>query len=204
MKKPFIGRRGQKPGRFFLTALLLAIAIFVLVSFIEHWYAKPSATNGRQASTPATTAVPESNDSLVGFKLFMRRAGCTSGCPDYALMFQRDSLEYIGVHDVKKQGKVSEALSQGRMGQLLDLVEKASFFSLADSYELGSPGCKLAQADAPMLTVGVTLNGSTKVVQANMSCSNVPSGLVELAKGVDKTAGSARWTGIVSAPVPGS
>ncbi|MGH8270979.1 MAG: hypothetical protein ACRESG_01475, partial [Gammaproteobacteria bacterium] len=118
----------------------------------------------------------------------------------YALSAKQNSLEYVGVRGVKKRGDVKVPLTAERKRELLKLVRKASFFALADSYDLTDANCKRQRANAPGFTVGVKLNGETKIVRVNEACSNVPPRLIALARGIDRVSDSAQWTGVANAP----
>lgn len=195
-------RRRQRPGVFFLSALAIAIIVFVVVELIQ-WAVAPGAgrSAGQKAAASVTALMPQpSQDSLATFELFMRRGGCETGCPYYALSVKQNSLEYVGVRGVKKHGEVKEPLTAQRKRKLLELVRKASFFALADSYRPTDKGCGLKHVGAPTFTVGVTLNGQTKIVKANEGCSNVPPRLLALARGIDRVSGSGQWTGTADAP----
>lgn len=194
-------RRRTSSGRFFWTALIAAVVIFLMVKLTEGW--RPWATSPKPTPTPssATAAIAEAADSLKGLQVFLKRGGCNGGCPYYALMYKKGTLKYVGVHDVKKQGVVTEPFLRDEQRALLKQVQDAAFFNLGKSYDLKSPACKAKRIDAPTFTVGVTLNGQTKVVKVNEACTNVPSVLRRLARGIDETTHSAQWTGIVQAPV---
>lgn len=194
-------RRRQRPGLFFLSALVIAIVIFVVAELVQFWVHHGEKTARQETPASVTALMPQpSGDELAGFKLFMHRAGCKSGCPNYALSAKGDILEYVGVRGVKKRGDVKEPLATARKRELLQLVRKASFFALADSYDPANAACKLKQVDAPTFTIGITLNGETKVVRANEGCANVPPRLRALARGIDRVSNSARWTGVVNVP----
>lgn len=199
MKKGFRlqPRRRQSASRFFLTALIVAVVIFVIAEIVQmHPWTRYSH---RATPTSGTVAPSVPVDRLAGFQVFLRRGGCHGACPYYALKVGDGDLEYVGVRDVTKRGKITEPARQEEMRQLLKLVENASFFSLKDSYDLASPDCRAVRADAPTFTIGVTLNGKTKVVKANEGCTSVPKQLEALATGIDRVTRSARWTGIAPA-----
>lgn len=197
-------QRRKSSSRFFLTALVIAALIFAAVKLTEGWIQGRHRQASRAAPFSATSAIAESSDSLKGFQVFLKRGGCNGGCPYYALMYKDGTLKYVGVRGVKKQGTVTEPFSHREQQQLLAEVQQAAFFALADSYELPNPGCKATRTDAPVFTVGVTLNGQTKVVTANEACTNVPSRLRRLARNVDEVTHSEQWTGVVLAPVAGT
>ncbi len=199
--KQFFRHRGRRrsSGRFFLTALMVAVIIFLGVKLIEGW--RPwQVPPHSPAPSNATAAIAESADNLQGFEVFLRRGGCNGGCPYYALMYKKGTLEYVGVRGVKKQGKVTRAFPEFEQRKLLALVEQAAFFTLGKSYQLASAGCRSTRTDAPTFTVGVTLNGQTKIVKVNEACRNVPSKLRKLAQGIDRLTNSSHWTGVTSAP----
>ncbi len=197
-------RRRQRPGFFLLSALAIAIVIFVVVKLVQAWSLKGGEkTAGQKAPATITALLPQpSGDSLASFELVLKRGGCESGCPYYALSAKENTLEYLGVRGVKKQGEAKEPLTTQRKRELLKLVRKAAFFTLADSYDLTDAGCKLKRTNAPTFTIGVKLNGGTKIVRANEGCSNVPPRLLALARGIDHVSDSAQWTGVVNVPVP--
>lgn len=197
-------RRRRSSSRFFATAVALAVVIFIAVKLIQGFLHRPQPPATKPASAGATAAIAEASDSLQGFQVFLKRGGCNGGCPYYALMYKDGSLKYVGVRGVKKQGTVTEPLSRDEQRQLLSAVQKAAFFALGSSYGLTSPGCRAQRTDAPTFTVGVTLNGQTKIVTANEACRNVPAQLRQLARGIDQATHSAQWTGVLQAPVSAS
>lgn len=176
---------------------MIAVLIFVVAEIVQlhPW----SRHGGGLAPASSSAALPVTADDLAGFQVFLRRQGCNGGCPYYALKAGGRTLQYIGVRDVVKRGKFAAPLAKEQLRRLLELVEKASFFSLNESYDLGSGKCRAARADAPTFTVGVTLNGQTKVVTANEGCADVPKQLTELAAGIDRITESSRWTGVAAA-----
>jgi len=195
MKKPSrYRRRRSSPARFFLTALAIAVVIFFIVSWIQRWQGSHQQPRTSTASS-ATAAIAESQDNLQGFQIFLRRDGCNGGCPYYALMYKKGQLQYVGVRGVKKRGKLTVPVSRPEQKQLLKLVENAAFFNLGNSYQLSDAGCGSTRTDAPKFTVGVTLNGQTKIVKANEACANIPHALRKLAAGIDRVTHSVQWTG---------
>lgn len=195
-------RRRQSPTRFFLTALAIAIVIFAIAEIIQH---QPWKGTARQRTPVTATAVmPVPTNELAGFEVFLRRGGCGGDCPYYALDIGEGKLQYVGVRDVARQGTVTVPADEELSRQLLKQIEQASFFSLADSYDLTDPGCHASRTDAPNFTVGVTLNGDTKVVKASMGCTDVPERLTELAAAIDRLTNSVQWTGAGNAPAPGT
>ncbi|MGH8160542.1 MAG: DUF6438 domain-containing protein [Gammaproteobacteria bacterium] len=201
------GRRGRKGANFFFTALLVAIVIFVIVMVVKKYVTPAGAPETAHNRAPATvtSAMPNPARSLAGFSLVLIRCRHSEGCPYYDLHIQADKLAYSGVRGVAKQGNLQVPLSKARKRKLLDLVQKARFFSLGDSYELSNPHCRATRTDAPTLTVGVTLNGVTKIVRANQACVNVPARLIALADGIDRVTRSVQWTGVpASAGTSGS
>lgn len=201
-------RRSLSGWRLFVSALGLAVLIVVLVVLGTKFLAGPgadrTAADKTIASSSVTELMPTSAESLANFQLFMSRCKQAPDCPYYALNVKGNTLEYVGVRNVAKRGEKRQALSSDRKRKLLKLVKKSGFFALADHYDLSSPGCKAARMDAPTLTIGVTLNGETKVVKVNQACANVPKQLTDLAHGIDRISRSGRWTGAGTSATTGS
>lgn len=188
--------------RFFLTALAIAVVIFAVAEIIQHQPWKGGG--GQRVPVTATAVMPVPADELAGFQVFLRRGGCGGDCPYYALDVGGGKLQYVGVRGVARQGTISVPVDEGLLRRLLKRVEQASFFSLADSYDLADPDCRATRTDSPDFTVGVTLDGDTKIIKANIGCANVPKRLTELAAAIDRLTNSARWTGAGKAVTPGT
>jgi hypothetical protein len=186
-----------------MSALGIAVVVVIAVIVAEHFFPGPrvrgTTSNHRAAASSVTELMPTTAESLSGFALFMSRCKRTPDCPYYALSVKDKTLKYVGVRNVARQGTVQQPLTSQRKRQFLKLVQKARFFALNDSYDLSSPECKARDMDAPTFTIGVTLNGETKVIQVNKACANVPSRLTDLARGIDRVSHSARWTGTTGA-----
>ncbi len=193
-------RKSPSTGRFFVTAVLIAVAIFVVINIVE-MEIRPHAPANRQAATPsATAAIAAASDSLKGFQVVLWRKGCAEGCPDYALHYAAGKLHYTGIRGVAKRGNLSVDFDSYHQHRLLKLVEQAAFFSLGNDYSLENKACHPNRTDAPVYIVGVTLNRQTKKIMVNEGCTNVPPRLSKLARNIDTLARSKRWTGIINAP----
>jgi len=193
-------RRRGSTGRFLVSAVLIAIAIFVVVKLVQTGVRSHGETNRPQATPSNTTAaIAASSDSLQGFEVVLWRQGCAAGCPDYALHYADGKVQYTGIRNVSRKGNLSVDFDLYHQHQLLKLVEQAAFFGLGDDYTLKSKKCHPSQADAPVYVVGVTLNGQTRKIQVNQGCTNIPSQLSDLARGIDRLAQSKRWTGVINA-----
>lgn len=183
-------------GRFFLLALVIAVVIFAAIKLVPLTFHSHPKTTTSKSPVSTTAAIASASDSLKGFEVVLWRQGCPSGCPDYALHYAKGKLHYTGISGVKQKGNLSVEFDGYHQQQLLDLVEKAAFFSLKDDYTLKSKNCHPGKIGAPKYVLGVTLNGQTKKVSVNESCTNVPSSLTQLVDGIDKLTRSDRWTGI--------
>lgn len=186
-----------------MLALGTAVAIVALIYVVKGVFFNAGSASSEQAAGRAhssvTALMPTTTESLAGFELFLSRCKNTPQCPYYALSLKGDSLMYVGVRDVMRQGKLTETVAQERKRKLLTLVREAGFFALDNSYGLEDPGCNAKSMDAATFKVGVTLNGQTKIVNVNMGCTNVPPQLVSLAQGIDRVVQSAHWTGVIQA-----
>ncbi len=189
-------------SRFFLLALVIAVVIFVAIELIQFGLRSHPKTTPSKTPESATAAIASSSDSLKGFEVVFWRQGCATGCPDYALHYAKGKLQYTGIRNVKQKGNLTVGFDGYHQQKLLDMVEKAAFFSLKDDYTLKSKNCHPGKIGESKYVLGVTLNGQTKKISVNEGCTNVPSKLTQLADGIDKLTRSNRWTGVKSAPVP--
>lgn len=193
-------RRRPSNARFLISALLIAVVIFVVIKVVQNsTHSRPPAQH-QEATSSATAAISAASDSLKGFEVVLWRQGCSAGCPDYALHYADGKLQYTGIRDVSKKGNLSIDFDSYHQHQLLKLVERAAFFGLGGNYTLQSRKCHPSRSDAAVYVVGVKLNGETKKIKVNEGCTNVPSQLTRLARGIDKLTRSSRWTGIINAP----
>lgn len=197
---PHRPRRRGSTGRFFVTAVLIAVAIFVVVKLVQTEFQHRGGATKQAAPSNTTAAIAAASDSLQGFEVVLWRQGCAAGCPDYALHYADGKLQYTGIRNVSTKGNLSVDFDRYHQHQLLKLVEQAAFFGLGDDYTLKSKNCHPGQADAPVYVVGVTLNGETRKIRVNEGCTNIPAKLSELARGIDKLAKSEQWTGVINAP----
>jgi len=195
--RKWIPRSGS---RFFLLALLIAVAIIVAIELIQYGLHPHPKTVPSKSPESATAAIASSSDNLKGFEVVLWRQGCETGCPDYALHYAKGKLQYTGIRNVKKKGNLSVDFDGYHQQKLLDMVEKAAFFNLKDDYSLKSKNCHPGKIGESKYVLGVTLNGQTKKISVNEGCTNVPPKLSQLADGIDKLTRSSRWTGIGSAP----
>ena len=194
-------RLPRSGGRFFLLALVIAVAIFVAIKVIQFGLHPHPKTTPPKGPVSATAEVASASDSLKGFEVVLWRQGCAAGCPDYALHYAKGKLHYTGISDVTQKGNLSVDFDGYHQQRLLDLVEKAAFFSLKDDYSLKSKDCHPSRIGASKYVLGVTLNGQTKKISVNEGCTNVPPKLTQLAEGIDKLTRSKRWIGTSKAAV---
>lgn len=193
-------RLPRSGSRFFLLAVLLAVAIFVVIELIQYGLRPRPKTTPSRTPASTTAVIASASDSLKGFEVVLWRQGCAAGCPDYALHYAKGKLQYTGISGVTQRGNLSVDFDGYHQQKLLELVEKSAFFSLKDDYSLKSKDCHPEKVGASKYVLGVTLNGQTKKITVNVGCTNVPAKLTRLADGIDKLARSNRWTGIGKSP----
>lgn len=188
-------RRGLRlsGGRFFITAVLVAVVIFAVVEAIQYEFRSHPAAQSSKTPVNATAAIASASDSLQGFEVVLWHKGCSAGCPDYALHYKDGLLHYTGIREVAKKGNVSTSFDRYHQMKLLELVQKARFFDLGDDYTLKSSKCHPGKVGAAKYVLGVTLNGQTRKITVNEGCTNIPPKLTHLMQGFDKLADADRW-----------
>ena len=121
----------------------------------------------------------------------MARGPCYGSCPSYTLTIHGNGLvEYIGVRHVRVQGSQVSAVCQKRVVQLLQSLDRARFSSLEDR---AFAWC----FDSGSVSVSVSVDGKTKRIVSDDSCTGSKSGLqakfVKSAAEIDTIVGSDKW-----------
>jgi hypothetical protein len=158
---------------------------------------------GKSASQPGesdwTSSTAEPN-----LFLRMERSRCMGGCPVYNLeIFQSGhvSFEEFGfskedLGGTKSKGRIENNLSEQKINQLIEEIDKAEFFSLRDNYKdlLDAGNCA---TDHPTVTLSIKLRGKEKKIEHNLGCFGNADleKLTKLENKIDEIVGTKRWIG---------
>jgi hypothetical protein len=78
---------------------------------------------------------------------------------------------------------------------LVQSLDSAGFFAMADAYVHDAPTCGLYHTDAPTVSIAVRTPERVKNVRRDHGCAGAPAELTGLERLIDSVAGTARWTG---------
>ncbi|NJR65725.1 MAG: hypothetical protein HC772_10975 [Leptolyngbyaceae cyanobacterium CRU_2_3] len=141
------------------------------------------------AALPIAVAQTPTYSDLV---ISLERTACFGTCPIYQLTVYGDGrVTYEGRAFVSVQGRQTAQISPAQVQQLVQAVEAAQFFSLADQYTTDA-------TDLPGAWTSVTLNGQSKRIwhygaTGHSGLDNAPRSLTELEQAIDTIANSQQW-----------
>jgi hypothetical protein len=102
---------------------------------------------------------------------------------------------FEGRAHVDSAGRYFGRIPTERLAALVLAFEEAGYFSLAEQYTWGTPGCSPYAADAPTVVTSITIGRRAKRIEHDLGCADVPPQLTQLERRIDETAESWRWTG---------
>lgn len=116
-------------------------------------------------------------------KMLKRIGDCD--CPGYTVRVDESGwVSFEGYDYLANPGKHNSVLSSEKVRELVDAIEKASFFELNDQYGEYSDG-------TPRTTISITLNSKSKTV-TNYNGDNEHE-IYELEKTIDEMLGTRVW-----------
>jgi len=191
-----------------LLAFPLSGVAWLLFLRIPHLYTAETGRRGRASKWTLATAVvaiaaplfiwfPRNAKSIArandmeSLTIQMSRGPCRGRCPSYTItMHGNGKFEYVGERYVKVPGIQTGTLSREQVTDVLKSLERASFLTLEDR---AFSWC----FDAGSVAVSVSVEGITKRVVSDDSCTGSKSGMqaqfVKSAAEIDTIVGSDRW-----------
>ncbi len=167
------------------------------------------AVCGNSISQPENKVLITQTKKAV-LNLRMERTNCFGECPVYTLTIQPDGKFFFGNVKIREKDKlitkkkIEGKLSEEKVNQIVDEVNKADFFNLKESYADGF-NCPAFWKDNPDVTLLISLSGKEKTVSHNLGCKeNVdideegkifPQQLYELENKIDEIVETKRWIG---------
>ncbi len=128
--------------------------------------------------------------------IVLERGVCFGPCPAYRLTIKANgSVEFEGMHYVKKKGIVRATISQEGLKRLVAEFEKAKFFTLKDRYLSEEDGCASVVTDQPYVTTSITIAGKTKSIKHYTGCGGLPvlERLTALEDKIDEVVNASQW-----------
>ena len=128
-------------------------------------------------------------------RVTLERGPCFGTCPVYRVSLDgQGRVDFVGTRFVRREGADSSRVAPEQVGRLVDSLDAAGYYALADQYVSDSPACGRYATDAPTVTTSVQSNGRTKTVRHDHGCAGAPAALTGMEGLIDSVAGTARWT----------
>jgi hypothetical protein len=121
----------------------------------------------------------------------MSRTSCRGSCPVYTITIHGDRhVDYVGQRFVKVRGAQTTIISDDQVGRLLRGFDQVRFFALEDR---AFAWC----FDTPRVSVGISVDGRSKEVSSDASCTGANRGaqaqFVRVASEIDTIVSSDQW-----------
>jgi hypothetical protein len=146
---------------------------------------------GRRSSEVPTPEADSSTTTMVT----LERGPCFGTCPVYRVSLDGEGrVDFVGTRFVSREGADTSRVAPDQVGRLVDSLDAAGYFALADQYVPDSPACGRYATDAPTVTTSVQSNGRSKTVRHDHGCAGAPAALAGMERLIDSIAGTARWT----------
>jgi len=145
---------------------------------------------------PRSPEVPTPEaDSSTTTMVTLERGSCFGTCPVYRVSLDGEGrVDFVGTRFVSREGADTSRVAPDQVGRLVDSLDGAGYFALADQYVPDSPACGRYATDAPTVTTSVRWNGRSKTVRHDHGCAGAPAALAGMERLIDSVAGTGRWT----------
>ena len=172
-RNPTLVRHASRPGKYSFIAAGITAVVFLFL-----WFDRPGGSFSH----------PKDLDTV---KLVMERSPCFGSCPSYSLTVHGSGLvEYSGNSFVLVQGSRTDNISKEQVLTLLQELDRIHFGGL-------EPRAFDWCFDTPTVAVSISVDGKTKRVASDASCTGARSGpqdqFVTFAQKMDTVTDSKRW-----------
>jgi len=161
--------------------ILISVFLLLAMASLSSCSIAPTASG----SAPEAT-VPQGTPSVAPngkFTIYYGRASCPNNCPAYQMTIRPDrSVEYEGQEFTRVLGKRNYTISAEAYRAIVDAVEMAKVEGLKDQYD-NVPG-----RDEGTVTLRVSWDGKTKVINHLLPSPDVPEELTDLEKAIVENA----------------
>ncbi len=187
--------------RFIVGLVTFIIGVACVSVWLVHRYSQPQTIKPEVVEEPK---IP--NDTLI----MLERTRCYGTCPSYTLTISADGSVVFNakaywvtenkVHRQKESGVILSKVSREQLLQLISEFEKASYFSLRDSYKEENECPGGIATDSPTIYTSFQINGRRKAISHYYGCvgegsvfSRYPPELVKLEKRIDEIVNTEQW-----------
>jgi hypothetical protein len=126
----------------------------------------------------------------------LERRPCFGACPVYTVTLERSgAVIFEGRRFVADTGTFTGSIPAARADSLFRELDAAGWFTFADRYGMGEPGCERFATDLPSVVTEVRIDGRAKRVEHDYGCTGAPAKLEALERRIDEVAEVRRWVG---------
>lgn len=138
------------------------------------------------------------------FSLEMSRTACYGSCPIYILKVDSGGkVEFKGIEFTETIGKVESLLTEEKIKQFSNEIQKSNFFSLEDNFGYESKNCFLTQTDSSGVLLTIEFDGKRKTIDHYQGClmesrfwqENPLGRLSKFENKIDEIVETKRWVG---------
>jgi len=142
--------------------------------------------------SPAPEA--QANPAAAEGHLSLERRPCFGTCPVYTVTLERSgAVIFEGRRFVADTGTHTATIPAARADSLFRALDAAGWFTFADRYGMGEPGCEHFATDLPSVITEVRIDGRVKRVEHDHGCIGAPAALDELERRIDEVTGVEKW-----------
>jgi hypothetical protein len=129
--------------------------------------------------------------NLDSFSIELSRGACYGSCPQYKMKIRGDgNVEFVGHGYIHHEYRHQSTLTSQQVSSVLRALNRANFSALEDR---AFQWC----FDTSSVAVSVTIDGKSKTVTSDSSCTGLKSGVqdsfVRAASEIDDIVGTAKW-----------
>jgi hypothetical protein len=151
---------------------------------------------GLAACGRAPAPGPHARPAAAHGHLSLERRPCFGTCPVYTVTLERTgAVIFEGRRFVADTGTHTASIPAARADSLFRALDAAGWFTLADRYTMGEPGCEHFATDLPSVITEVRMGGRVKRVEHDHGCRDAPAALDELERRIDQATGVGKWVG---------
>lgn len=105
------------------------------------------------------------------FVVKLEQTECYGRCPSYRITLEGSGrLTFEGISNVRRIGKVVQAVSTADLRDLVRVIRSLRYFELRDTYINEADGCTSMSSDASSVLTSLQISGKRKDIRHYLGC----------------------------------